>query len=43
MRDKMLNEVKIKQQNDLLDRQNEEKARVLKLNMELEKEKDQKA
>lgn len=43
MRDKMLNDVKVKQQNDLLDRQNEERARVLKLNMELEKEKDQKA
>ena len=39
----MLNDVKVKQQNDLLDRQNEERARVLKLNMELEKEKDQKA
>ena len=42
MRDIMLEEAKVKQQAEVLDRQNEERARVMKLNMELEKEKEQK-
>ena len=43
MRDRMMEEAKTKAQNELMDRQNEERARVLKLAMELEKEKEQKA
>ena len=42
MRDKMLQEAKIKQQSDMMDRQNEEKARVMKLAMEIEKEREHK-
>ena len=40
MRDKMIQDVKNKQQADLLDRQNDEKARVMKLAMDIEKEKE---
>ena len=40
MRDRMMEEAKTKAQNELMDRQNEERARVLKLAMELEKEKE---
>ena len=43
MRDVMLKEAKDKQHPDLVDRQNEEKARVMKLTMEIEKEKESKA
>ena len=43
MRDVMLKEAKDKQHTDLVDRQNEEKARVMKLTMEIEKEKESKA
>jgi len=40
MRDKMIQDVKNKQHADLLDRQNDEKARVMKLAMDIEKEKE---
>ena len=43
MRDVMLHEAKLKQQAEAVDRQNEEKARVMKLAMEIEKERDMKA
>ncbi len=39
----MLHEAKLKQQAEAVDRQNEEKARVMKLAMEIEKERDMKA
>lgn len=39
----MLHEAKLKQQAEAIDRQNEEKARVMKLAMEIEKERDMKA
>lgn len=40
MREAMIEEAKTKAANDAMDRQNEEKARVLKLAMELERERE---